>query len=241
MLIEQQPGHEGLLMTGCSGFAQYAYAFLDTEAELSAAAEPARAAELRVRARQMYSRAGGYCWRVLEARHPGLRAALLKEPDAAVTQLGKADVPAVYWAGAAWGGELALAENTLLRLPELVAIRRLLGRALALDEAWSQGALHEAFISLDGMSPLLGGSAARAREHFDRAVVLSEAHSASAYVTMAATVSVAARDRAEFERLMKMALAVDVNRRPALRLANLIAQRRARGLLAQVERLIPGR
>jgi predicted anti-sigma-YlaC factor YlaD len=241
MLIEQQPRHEGLLLTACSGFAQYAYAFLDVEAELLAASEPAPAAELRGRARQMYSRAGAYCWRLLEAGYPGLRAAVLKDPAAAVARLGKPDVPAVYWAGAAWGGELALSDNTLLRLPELVAIRVLLGRALALDEAWSQGALHEAFISLDGMSPLLGGSPTRAREHFDRVVSLSEGQSASAYVTMAATVSVAARDRAEFERLLKTALAIDVNRKPALRLANLVAQRRARGLLAQADRLIPPR
>jgi hypothetical protein len=241
MLIEQQPRHEGLLMTACSGFAQYAYAFLDLDAELLARPEPARAAELRGRARTMYTRAGGYCWRVLEAGRPGLRAAVMKDPGAAVAQLAKADVPAIYWASAAWGGELALAENTLLRLPELLAIRALLGRALALDEGWSQGALHEAFISLDGMSPLLGGSAARARQHFEQAVALSEGQSASAYVTLAATVSVAARDRAEFERLMKTALAIDVNRTPVLRLANLIAQRRARGLLAQIDRLIPPR
>ena len=47
--------------------------------------------------------------------------------------------------------------------------------------------------------------------------------------------------RAEVERLLRAALAVDLNARPALRLANLIAQRRARGLLARVNTLFPGR
>jgi predicted anti-sigma-YlaC factor YlaD len=89
------------------------------------------------------------------------------------------------------------------------------------------------------MSPLLGGSAARARAHFDRAVALSSGHSAVAYVTLASTVSVGARDRAEFERLLKTALAIDLNARPSLRLANLVAQRRAQMLLAQESRLFP--
>src|SRR5919204_582333 len=38
MLLDQQPSHEGLLMTACSGFAQYAYAFLQSDAD---AGEPA--------------------------------------------------------------------------------------------------------------------------------------------------------------------------------------------------------
>jgi TRAP transporter TatT component family protein len=47
--------------------------------------------------------------------------------------------------------------------------------------------------------------------------------------------SVARREksRGEFERLLKQALAVDVNRTPKRRLANLIAQRHARALLSR--------
>ena len=100
-----------------------------------------------------------------------------------------------------------------------------------MNEEWDAGALHEAMIGLDGMSPLLGGSAVRARQHFDRAVALADGKSAYAYVTLAETVSVAARDRTEFEKLLKTALAIDLDARPSLRLANLVAQRRARFLL----------
>ena len=108
-----------------------------------------------------------------------------------------------------------------------------------MNEEWEAGAIHEAMIALDGMSPLLGGSAARARQHFDRAVALAGGKSAFAYVTLAESVSVAARDRAEFERLLQTALAIDLDARPSLRLANLVAQRRARCLLAQGRRAVP--
>ena len=236
MLLDQEPRDAGLLLTACSGFTQYAYAFLQTDAELAPPRDP-RVDELRTRARAMYARARDYCWRGLERAHPGVRAALAANPQTALAPLQAADVPWLYWLSASWGGELSLAGNQLLRLPDLVAIRALLARAVVLDEGWEAGTLHEALIALDGMSPLLGGSAARARAHFDRAVALSEGHSAFAYVTLAPTV----RDRAEFERLLRAALAVDLNARPPLRLANLIAQRRARGLLAQVNTLFPSR
>jgi TRAP transporter T-component len=237
MMLDQEPRHEGLLLTACSGFTQYAYAFLQMDAELAPPQDAARAQELRTRARAMYVRARDYCWRGLEQRHPGIRAAIGKDARKASASMQAADVALMYWLSASWGGELNLAFNQLLRLPDLVAIRAIMSRALELNEGWEAGALHEAMVALDGMNPLLGGSAARAREHFDRAVRLSNGHSAFAYVALASTVSVRARDRAEFDRLLKAALAIDLNARPSLRLANLVAQRRARALLAQTNSL----
>jgi hypothetical protein len=241
MLLEEQPRHDGLLTTACRGFTQYAYAFLQVDAELTPPSEAAQAAELRRRARLMYIRAADYCWRALELRHPGIRAAISADPERASGSLTADDVPLVYWLSGAWGGELNLDDRQLQRLMELAAIRVMLTRALALDEGWEGGALHEAFVVLDGMSPLLGGSATRAREHFDRAVALSKGQSAFAYVALASGVSVRAGNRAEFERLLQAALAVDADARPSLRLANLVAQRRARGLLAEAATLFQGR
>jgi predicted anti-sigma-YlaC factor YlaD len=50
-------------------------------------------------------------------------------------------------------------------------------------------------------------------------------------------VSVAGPDRAEFERLLDRALAVDADAAPEFRLANLIAQRRAAWLRTRVDEL----
>ena len=189
----------------------------------------------------MYLRARGYCWRALERTHPGVRAAISADPQKGLAAMGAMDVPVLYWIAASWGGELGLAANQLLRLPDLVVIRSILARALALNDSWDGGTLHEAMIGLDGMSPLLGGSATRARQHFDKAVTLADGKSAYAYVALAESVSVAAQDRAEFEKLLKTALAIDLEARPSLRLANLVAQRRARALLARGDTLFPRR
>ncbi len=48
---------------------------------------------------------------------------------------------------------------------------------------------------------------------------------------MAQSVSVMTQNRAEFDHLLKQALAVDPDREPAQRLATLVLQRRARMLL----------
>jgi hypothetical protein len=229
MLLDQAPRHPGLLLTACSGFTQYSYAFLQVDAELLAPANPGEARTLRGRASRMYERARDYCLRGLEISLPGIRASLLSGKTDALGAAAAGDVPLLYWTAAAWGGTLAVANLALLRTGEISAIRALLERALALDPSWQAGVLHELMIGVEGLPSTFGGSPQRARAHFDRAVALSNGESAFPYVTLATSVS----EPAEIERLLKAALAVDVGKRPEIRLANLIAQKRARFLLSR--------
>jgi predicted anti-sigma-YlaC factor YlaD len=82
-----------------------------------------------------------------------------------------------------------------------------------------------------------GDFAARCKEHFDRAVRLSDGELASPFVSYAETVSVSKQNRAEFESLLNRALAVNPDIRPEWRLSNLIMQRRARWLLSREDEL----
>jgi hypothetical protein len=177
----------------------------------------------------MYERARGYCERGLQVRHRGLTpAAIRKNPATALASTTRDDVPLLYWLGASWAAELSLAPNQLSRVGDLPAIRALLERARSLDEGWEQGMIHEALIALDGLPPLLGGSAAAARADFDHAQRLSNGGSAFAYVAYAATLT----DAAEKERLLRKAVEIDPNALPRRRLINLVAQRYARALLS---------
>jgi hypothetical protein len=236
MLLDQDPTHAGLLLTACSGFAQYSYAFLQSDAD---AGDPSSQStrDLRARASAMYDRAREYCLRAIDVRHRGFSQAVRKDPNAALAALARADVPALYWMGVAWGGALTVADSPLSRIAEIAVVRALFARALELDETWESGAIHEAMIAVEGLPFLLGGSPARAKEHFDRAVALANGQSAFAYVALATGVAQPAKDKAAFEKLLRAALAVDVTQRPSLRLANVIAQRRAKSLLAQIDKL----
>ncbi len=227
MLLSQAPNHPQLLLTACSGFTEYSYGFLHVEAAVRAP-DAAAASELRSRASKMYQRARGYCLHGLGTRHPGVTLqALGSDPDGVLKQMTVEDVPWLYWTAAAWGAELSLAANQLMRVGELASVRAMLNRAKALNEGWEQGAIHEALIGLDGLPPMLGGSPAAARADFDRAMTLSNNKSVFAYVALASTVS----DAAEKRRLLEQAVAIDVSGATKRRLTNLIAQRYARALL----------
>jgi hypothetical protein len=228
MLLSQSPDHLQLLLTACSGFTQYSYGFLHVESELKAK-DAAAAADLRSRASRMYQRARGYCLHGLEVRRPRLTVeAIARDPEGALKQTTEDDVPWLYWTAAAWGADLSLAPNPLLRVAELRSVRALLGRAKALDETWQKGAIYEALIAFDGLPALVGGSPAAARADCDRAIALAEGKSVFAYVAFAATVT----DPAEKRRLLESAVAIDTATITTRRLTNLIAQRYARALLA---------
>ncbi len=236
-LLVEVPNHAGLLLSACSGFTQYSYAFVHTEADIVEARNYQEAERLRERALRMYLRARGYCLRHLELAHPGIGQRLLNDATGALAATKVDEVPALYWTGASWGGAITLA----LDKPELVAdvpvVRAVMDRALALDEAYGRGAIHEVFIALEGVPAAMGGSPERARKHFERAVELSQGLSAGPYVSLATSVSIPAQNRAEFETLLKQALAIDPDKERRLRLANLISQRKARDLLSRIDQL----
>ena len=239
-LLAQDPGNRDLLLAAASGFTQYSYVFVQQEADFVEAADLERATELRARARRLYLRALGYGWRGLEVDFPGLRARLQADPGAAeqaLAGLKKEHVPLLYWTGNAWAAAISLAKEDAELAADLGTVEALLRRALALDEGYSLGALHDFFLVYEGSRTSVGGSAAKAREHLDRALQLAQGRRAGPLVSFAETVDVATQDRAEFERLLQQALAIDVNAAPEQRLANVIAQRRARWLLGRADDL----
>jgi len=112
-------------------------------------------------------------------------------------------------------------------------VESLIKRALALDEGFNNGALHVFLVSYEmSQQGLRDGSENRARDHFDRALELSNGMQAAPYLAHAEAISIANNNREEYERMLNEALAVDVNADPQNRLANLVMQRRARWLLA---------
>lgn len=237
-LLAESPRHAGLLYATASGFTQYAYAFVQQEADEKEEESFAAAEALRARARRLYLRARGYGLRGLEARHKGFEQLLRKQPAAAVARTTKRDVPLLFWTAAAWGGAIALSKDN----PDLVAdvpiVEALIDRALALDESHDAGAIHTFLITFEmSRRSKAGDPAARAKAHFDRALELGQGRLAAPLVAYAEAVCVQKQDRAWFESLLRKALAIDPDAYPEHRLANLIAQRRARWLLSRVEDL----
>jgi predicted anti-sigma-YlaC factor YlaD len=235
-LLDSSPKNKDLLIATCSNFTQYGVAFLETEAiVLGEAQHHDEVARLNGRALKLYLRAKGYCLRAMEVRFPGIGPQLLTDPVAALARAEKKDVPLLYWMAASWGSAISLGVDKPEIVIDMPTVRALAERALALDEGWGKGALHEMFVSLDSLPEALGGSTARAREHFNRAVELQKGLSPGPYVALATGVAVPAQDRAEFEKLLQAALAIDPEQDPSVRLVTLVQQRRARALLDHID------
>ncbi len=236
-LLLTVPKHRGLLLTTCKGFTEYAAAFVQMEADRIEPGDYAAANEMRERALKLYLRGRDYGLRGLALRNRGIGTQLQLDPKVAAARIGVKDVPMLYWTAAAWGSAISLGKDRADLLADLPAVRALVERGLALDEGYDAGAIHEAMIILEALPPAMGGSPDSARLHFERAVALSKGARASPYVTMAQSVSVLTQNRAEFDRLLHQALAVDPDRDPTQRLATLVLQRRARMLLQREDDL----
>jgi predicted anti-sigma-YlaC factor YlaD len=237
-LLAEVPDHLPLLLAATSGFTQYGYGFVQQDADAAEDVDLEASRSLRQRARRLFVRARDYGLRGLDVLEPGTSSRLRTDPREALAFARGETVPLLYWTAAAWAAALSNGKDDLDLLADQGAIDALLRRAEELDPEWGEGALLELRGAFDaGRSEAAGGSRVRARSCFVRAAELSGGNRASAFVGLAESVSVPEQRRKEFDELLTRALAVDVDRRPEWRLANLVAQRRARWLLSRTEAL----
>jgi predicted anti-sigma-YlaC factor YlaD len=237
-LLAENPQHLGLLTSAASEFTQYAYAFVQEEADEVEPRDFAAAEAMRTRARHLYLRAQRYGLRGLEVKHPGFGKALSANPKAAVKATTKPDVPLLYWTAAAWASAISLSKDNPELIGQIPAMEALIDRALELDESFGNGAIHTFMISYEMSRPgVAGDPAARARKHFDRALALSREADASPLVALAEAVTIQKQDVTEFESLLNRALAVNPDAQPDTRLLNTVMQRRARWLLSRKSEL----
>ena len=232
-LLEARPRHRRLLLAAARGFTQYAFAFVRQEADFAAEGDPARARALRQRARRLYLRARDYGFRGLEADLPGFREGLRRGRDASLAKARRPQVALLYWTALAWAEAMGLAQDDAELTADQDLVESMMRRALALDEGFEAGALHDFLIAWEGRRSAAGGSLAKAEGHLERALVLSRGRRAAPLVIYAETVAVARQDRAEFERRLGQALDIDPDRTGEGRLDNLLFQKRARWLLAR--------
>ena len=237
-LLAETPSHKGLLLAASRGFTQYAYAFVQQEAEEAEAHDLARATALEIRARRLYRRARDYGVRGLAAERPGFDRRLREDPRRAAAEIPAADVALLYWTAASWGALIGVSKGDPDALSDLPIVEALIDRALKLDEAFDRGAIHTFLIGYEGVRQGVPGDPAdRARRHFVRAMELSGGQDAAPLLALAEAVCVPQQQKAEFKALLKQALQIDSERASEMRLANLVAQRRARWLLSRAEHL----
>ncbi len=237
-LLAEVPEHKGLLFAASSGFTQYAYAFVQQDADEMEDKDVHAAAELRARAKRLYLRARDYGLRALEVAHPGFRQKIAADPKAAVAVCKPEDVRTLYWTAASWGASISVAKEDYDLVGDQPKVEALIDRALELDESYDHGALHSFLVSYElARQGAKGDPTERARKHFERALELSGGRHAGPLVAFAEGSSVKNQDHKEFRRLLEQALAIQPDEKQEWRLVNLVMQRRARWLLSRIDEL----
>jgi predicted anti-sigma-YlaC factor YlaD len=237
-LLNESPRHEGLLLAAAGGFTQYAYAFVQEDADELEDKDLAAAEELRGRARRLYLRARNYGLRGLEVRHKGFEKMLRADPKQAVRLAAVKDVPLLYWTALSWAGAVSLSKDNPDLIGDLPIIEAMMDRALALDEAFGDGGIHTYLITYEMSRPGgTGDPAARSRQHFERALALTKGVQAGPMVSFAEAVCVQKQDLKQFEALLQKVLAINPDAQPECRLVNLVMQRRAKWLLSRTDQL----
>jgi predicted anti-sigma-YlaC factor YlaD len=237
-LLAQSPHHRGLLFATSSGFTQYAYAFVQQDADELESRDLEAAEAMRIRARRLYLRARDYALRGLDTAHPGFTGQLGAAPRAAGRVLQKSDVPLAYWAAASWGAAISLGKDDPSLVAEIPQMEALIDRALELEESWGDGSIHVFLITYEmSRQGVKGDPAERSRRHFERALELTGGRQAAPFVALAEAVCIDKQDAAQFVQLLNRALAVDPDAAPESRLVNSVMQRRARWLLTKQDDL----
>jgi predicted anti-sigma-YlaC factor YlaD len=237
-LLNENPRHEGLLLAASSGFTEYAYAFVQQDADELEDKDLAAAEEMRGRARRLYLRGRNYGLRGLEVRHKGFEKTLRADPKQAVRAATMKDVPLLYWTAVSWAGAVSLSKDNPDLIADMPIVEAMMDRALALDEAFGDGAIHTYLITYEMSRPGgTGDPAARSRQHFERALELSKGLQAGPMISFAEAVCVQKQDLKQFETLLQQALALNPEVKPEWRLVNLVMQRRAKWLQSRTDQL----
>ena len=224
-LLDSVPKNTDLLIATCSSFTQYAYAFVETEAEVLGEAQHHDEVEaLRERALKLYLRAKG----LLPPRDGGpvsgnwpadcwpTRCRRWRKPRRRMCRCCTGRRPR----GARPSRSASTGPRSSIDFP---TVRALAERALALDETWRKGALHET----DDLARQPAGGARRQSPHARAST--SRARSKCRRVSRPARMwrsrrawPCRSRTAPSSRRCCRQALAIDPEKDPSNRLATLV-------------------
>ena len=231
-VLREAPGHLALAEAVSGGFAQYAFAFVASDAERIESRDARAAQILRERAARLYQRAQRHAMAALERAQPGFARALANDAPGAWPRLAEHHVGIAYWAAASWAGFISLSKDQPDVVADLPLVVRLARLAWERQPDHAQGALSSLMGSLEAARP--GGSRQQATVYFDRAIAAGDGRNAGAFVAKAEAIALPAGDRAAFDLLLRAALDASAAQRD---LTNAVMRERALWLLGTADDL----
>ncbi len=241
-LADSLPDHVGVRIALARTCTSLSVGFFREDAQRMEEKNVGASRPMYQRAKRMALRGRNFALDAIELRYSGARRALEKgtpeEQLAALSHLKKGDVELLYWLGASWAAAISSGKDDMELVGQLSRVGHVMERALALDESWDRGTLHEFFVLFDSARGVdQGGGPKKAEAHYRRALELGQNKRLSPHVSLAETVMVDAQNKKEFRRLLGLVLATDIDAHLPNRLVNILARRRAEWLLARIDEL----
>jgi hypothetical protein len=222
-MIEAWPGNEQLLIAAAQTYSSFASIFVeDQDKEYS---------------KLLYKKGRDYALMSLERR--GLKEPLqspFEEFERSVKNLGKKDVPYLFWGATCWANWIILNLDSMEALAELPRVELMMRRTLEIDEGYYYGGAHLFMgIWFSSRPKMLGGDLKKAQGHFLRALEFGKGKFLMAYIYYANYYARQALDKDLFISTLQKVLEAPVDISPDLTLLNTVAKKKAQELLNRVE------
>lgn len=190
-LIDISPSNEIFLTNGAHAYFGYAFAFVeDTDIE---------------RAKKLYLTAMEYGFRAIyKERYKDIISSPLAEFNGHAKKLRKKDVTPLFWATISWLSYIHLNLGDMKVFMEIPKAEILVRRLLELDENFYFGSPHAMMASYYAAQPeITGGNPAKAKEHFEKAIKISEGNFLMHHFFYAKFYAVRTQDKDLYIKLLK--------------------------------------
>jgi hypothetical protein len=237
ILLNQDPDNREMLLTALSSFTIYTYGFLMEDAEKLSFKDYDAGMEVYDRANKLFKRALLYGLHGMELKYPEF-VNWMEQREIDQNHFVEEDIIYLYWYSAALGGLISSSHGNPVYVVDLPKVGWLLEQSMELDEAWNNGALYSAMISFTMSRPdAMKNREQVARDYFNKAVKASSGEDCSVFVRFAESVCINNQNKDEFIESLNYVLNFNVESVKELRLANTIAQSRAKWLIGRIDEL----
>lgn len=239
------PENPNLIAVLTEGYCQYGTAFVEDEWEIAKFAKNLEAAEYQnSRANKMFTRCLNYALKSLGSRWQNEIFAEPEKVAKLIAETGGDKRTPMMWAALALGSIINHNLDDIEVIAHLTTVKAMFARVLELDakrlpsDKTLAALPHVAMgMLLSAGSAQFGGDAAKAGEHFQKAIDITEGKYLLPYAMWGYRVGRMTRDQAFFHEKLVKVLETAPSIWPEQRLANEVAHRRARRYLAQEKEL----
>ena len=241
-LLEVTPDNGDLLLLASSNFARYTFGFIEEKIDIANRRNDFEERDKQVaQAVDFYGRARNYGLRLISQSREAFPAVLeqdLEHLSLELKHLKKKHVPALFWTAYAWGSMINLRQDEPAQLAQLPKVDRMMQRVLELDETYFFGGAHLFYgVYYGSRSEMLGGNPAKAKQHLQRAIEISNGKYLMAKFLLARYYAVLVQDRELFGQTLQEIISASTDLFPEQGLANQLAKRYAERWLNRIDEL----